>query len=89
MKADSIASRVDERNTANDALHAFYECRKVLDEILTDDDHNDNAAMRNMKTITSRINELMNLVKIWMKSNNIDCMCAPFEVEWQCMHLEH
>ena len=87
MKVDSIASRFDKRNIAKDALHVFYECGKVPDEILTDDDHN--AAMRNMKPMTYRTNELMNLVKNWMKSNNVDCMCTPSQVEWQCMHLEH
>ena len=47
-----------------------------------------NAAMKNMKKIASRTNELINMVKNWMVENSIDYICSPFEAEWQCAHME-
>ena len=47
------------------------------------------ASMKNIKKITHRSNELTNLVIKWMVSKDIKYVCAPFEVEWQCVYLEH
>ena len=45
-------------------MNFFYERGKDPTEILTDNDFT--VGMRNMKKITCRTNELINLVKIWM-----------------------
>ena len=60
--------------------------KKKTTEVLTDKYFT--VAMRNMKKITCRPNELINLVKNWMIEKDIKCMCAPFEAEWKCVHLE-
>ena len=54
MKAETVSVRVAERNKAKTLLHWYYERRKDPNEILMEDDYN--AAMKNMKKITSRTN---------------------------------
>ena len=86
MKAETVLVWVVERNKAKTLLHQYYERRKDPNEILTDDDYN--ATMKNMKKITSRTNELINMVKNWMVENSINYICALFEAEWQCAYIE-
>ena len=56
------------------------------DAILTDEDHS--TAMKSMKKIAKRTNELTNLVVTCANNNNVTFMRAPFEAEWQCVCLE-
>ena len=61
MKAETIAFRVAERKKAKAALQAFCERGKDTDAMSTEKDHN--AAMKNTKELTSRTNELTDMVK--------------------------
>ena len=61
MKAATTPERTNERNEARASLNSFYERGKDPNVIMTDADHS--TAMKNVKIITSRTNELTNLVK--------------------------
>ena len=86
MKADTITYWVEEINKARNELFQFYYRGKDHNDILTDNDFT--VAMRNIKKINRRSNELINLVKNWIVDNKTQHMCAPFEVKWKCVHLE-
>ena len=79
MKAATTSERTDERNESRASLNSFYERGKDPNVIMTDADHS--TAMKNVKIVTSRTNELTNLVKDFMEENSINYMCAPFEAE--------
>ena len=85
MKAATLAGRDLERKKALCILKSFYERGKQTNEILTDNDHS--LAMKNVKKIASRTNELTHVVIEWMVAANLDYACAPFEAEWQCVCL--
>ena len=79
MKAETKASRCNQRKKAKAELFYFYERGKDPTEVLTDKDFT--FAMRNMKKITSKTNELIKFDKNWMIEKDLTCMCAPSEVE--------
>ena len=75
MKVETKASRCDQRKKAKAELFSFYECGKDSTGVLTDKYFT--IAMRNMKKITCRANELINLVKNWMiKKRHNTHMCS-------------
>ena len=61
IKAATIAECTDARNKARDSLHSFYERGNDPNVIIKDEDCS--SAMKNVKIIASRTNELTNLVK--------------------------
>ena len=86
MKSKTHEERDDTREKAKEKPHSFYELGEDASAELV---VNDCAMpMKHTKTMVTTGNETISLVLSWLKVNHVNCMCAPFEAECQCMLLQ-
>ena len=71
---------------SEDKLNLFYEKGKNKKVDLTDEDHHE--VFKHIKDKNFPNVKITSIIMKWTKENNIKCLCAPFEAEWQCVHLE-
>ena len=86
MKSITHVSRASNKFKAASLLKQFYKIGKMPSNEVSDGDHYE--AMKNRKIISILNNWILSLVTDWIRINDTNYMCTPFEVEWQCIYLE-
>ena len=79
VKSTTHANRSDNRSKAKIALDLFCERGKDISVEISDEERS--IAMRNTKVIATPNLNVLKLVTDWMKKEDVEHFCAPFEAE--------
>jgi 5'-3' exonuclease len=84
MKDVARENRDSPLESARKWLNEFYS-KGLAGESISDEERDE--ALKRMKEATEVSPELVSMVVDWMREENIQFLCAPFEAEWQCVAL--